>query len=131
MSQKKVDQYKESKKTRKEDAKKEKNVKKFRAVLGWVILVLILAALAVGLIFTFKNCQTETGDGYTVTAQVISDIADIEGTATEPETSSEAPSDEEVASEEETEEASASEEPTAEETEEAPAEPTEAAQAEE
>ncbi|MBR4768512.1 MAG: hypothetical protein IK088_06005 [Lachnospiraceae bacterium] len=92
MSQKKVDQYKESKKTRKEDVKKQKTAKKINAVIGWVILILVIAALVVGLIFTFKNCQPETGDGYTVTEQVISDIADIEGTSSEEETSTEAPS---------------------------------------
>lgn len=120
MSQKKVDAYKESKKNRKEEVQKEKRAKKIRAIVGWAILVAVIAGLIVGLVFTFKNCTTQTDDGYTVTEQVIVDLVDIEGTGTESE--SEEPTEDEESEEEtedETEEASeeATEEASEEETE--------------
>ena len=121
MSQKKVDKYKESKKNRKEIAKKEKNAKKLRALIGWIVLGLILAGIAVALVFTFKNCNTaEEDDGYTGTALVIQDLVDVDGTA-------ETEAEETTAAEEDTTEAEeTAEEPVDETTEEVPDDTTEA-----
>ena len=79
MSQKKVDAYKESKKTRKQDAQKEKRSKLIGRIVGWCLVVIAVAGLAVGLFFTFRNMETTSDDdAYVATNQVISDLADME-----------------------------------------------------
>ncbi len=115
MSQKKVDAYKESKKSRKEEVQKEKRTKKVRAVIGWIILVLVVGGLITGIVFTVKNCVSETGDGYTVTEQVIEDLVDIEGTGTEEESEEETEEESGEPSEEESESPSAEEDAASEE----------------
>ena len=117
MSQKKVDAYKESKKSRKEEVQKEKRTKKIRAIIGWVILVLIIGGLITGIVFTVKNCVTESGDGYTVTEQVIEDLVDIEGTGTEEESEEETEEESGEATEEERESLTYAEDDTASEEE--------------
>ena len=65
MSQKKVDAYKEAKKTRKEDLAKEKKKKQLNRIIGWVVLVLVVAALGVGLYITIKNMKDKTAEDNT------------------------------------------------------------------
>ena len=83
MSQKKVDAYKAAKKTRKEDIAKEKKMKAVRRVIGWVVALLLVAALGVGLYFTIKNIQEGKADdnsAYQATGYILDDYANIAGT---------------------------------------------------
>ena len=84
MSQEKVDKYKESKKTRKEEVAKQKKVMKLRKLTGWIILAVIVVGLAAGLIITFvnnKQAKTESQDAlYNESDYLLQDYANIEGT---------------------------------------------------
>ena len=87
MSQKKVDAYKEAKKTRKEDLAKEKKKKQLNRIIGWVVLVLVVAALGVGLYITIKNMKdnsAEDNTAYQATSYILDDYANIAGTTEAP-----------------------------------------------
>lgn len=87
MSQAKVDAYKAAKKTRKEDIAKQKKADAVRKIVYWIIAALIVCALAVGLIITFKNMYKQNGgtDQYAQTVYELDDYAGL----TEAETSAE------------------------------------------
>ena len=83
MSQKKVDAYKEAKKTRKEDLAKEKKQKQLRRVLGWIVLVVLVAALGVGLYITIRNIKENSAEdtsAYKSTTYILDDYANMAST---------------------------------------------------
>ena len=84
MSQEKVDKYKESKKTRKEEVAKQKKVMKMRKLTGWIILAVIVIGLVVGIVLTVVNnakAKTESEAAlYNETSYLLRDHANIEGT---------------------------------------------------
>ncbi|MBP5224946.1 MAG: hypothetical protein J6Z38_05125 [Lachnospiraceae bacterium] len=87
MSQKKVDAYKEAKKTRKEDLAKEKKAKQLRRIIGWVVLALAVVALGIGLYITVKNIREKTAEdnsAYQVSDYELEDYANIAGTTEAP-----------------------------------------------
>ena len=89
MSQEKVDQYKESKKNRKEEVAKKKKQEKLRKLTGWILLGVLVVGLIVGIVLTVVNAQkakTESQDDvYNESSFILEDHADIQGTATEAE----------------------------------------------
>ncbi len=98
MSQEKVDQYKESKKNRKEEVAKKKKMAKLRRLIAWAVIALIVVGLAVGITITVVNQQKANAESqaelYNEGAMLLEDYADIQGTATEAETETEAPAEE-------------------------------------
>ena len=105
MSQKKVEEYKASKKTRKEEIAKQKRNAKLRKLGLWAALAVVVIGLITGLVITIVNQQKakaeSAADLYNETNLILQDYADIEGTATEAET--EETAEETEAAEEETE----------------------------
>lgn len=93
MSQKKVDEYKESKKSRKEQIAKQKRDAKIRKLVGWAVLALVIVGLVVGIVITVVNSVNAKAESaaeqYNESNYLLEDYADIEGTATEAETAAE------------------------------------------
>ena len=78
MSQKKVDQYKETKKNRKEVLAREKKQKKMKQILAFTIAAVLVVALAVGVILTFSGlAKKEDQSVYQATGYVLPDIAGV------------------------------------------------------
>jgi len=83
MSQLKVDAYKETKKTRKQDVAKQKKAKAFERVLGTVIAIVVAAALLVGVGITVYNLidgSLHNTSGLTATSYILDDLSGIQPT---------------------------------------------------
>ncbi len=85
MSVEKVNQYKESKKNRKQEIEKQKKKAATSRIVTWVVIIAVLVALAVGLVITVVNqvkasASTDT-QPYAYSSYELMDYADIEGTA--------------------------------------------------
>ncbi len=85
MSQKKVDAYKEAKKNRKEEVAKDRAKKKLNKGIGIAVIVVVIAAPAVGIFFTIKNSAGESNSGFGVDTIRLKDYSDLEGLGTETE----------------------------------------------
>jgi len=87
MSQEKVEQYKASKKTRKQDIEKAKKQKQLKKILWIAAGVLVAAALAVGLIITGVNMIKEkkqtTEENFRTTDLMVQDMAGVLEDSTE------------------------------------------------
>ena len=137
MSQKKVDEYKELKKNRRELVAKEKKEKAIKRVIGWVIAALVVCGLLAGIVITIVNAvnaNKKAEESYYLTENALLDYVEMaskeEAAAAEAETAEEAePAEEEAeaAEEAETEPAEEAETEPAEEAETEPAEETEPA----
>lgn len=81
MSQAKVDAYKAAKKTRKADIAKQKKNDAIRKIVYWVIAAILVCALVVGLVITFKNVsQKNSGtSNYAVQDFELGDYANLLG----------------------------------------------------
>ncbi len=93
MSQEKVDQYKQSKKNRKEEIAKQKRNAKMRQIAVWVVIGLLLAGLVFGIVITIVNQrkkqaadESAQADMYQESNFLLQDFADIQGNETEAET---------------------------------------------
>ena len=130
MSQKKVDEYKELKKNRRELVAKEKKEKAIKRVIGWVIAALVVCGLLAGIVITIVNAvnaNKKAEESYYLTENALLDYVEMaskeEAAAAEAETAEAA----EPAEEAETEPAEEAETEPAEEAETEPAEETEPA----
>ena len=83
MSQEKVNKYKESKKTRKQDVAKQKKEDAFKALLWKVILGVVVIGLVVGIVISVVNTSVAKKkamkDAYVAENFLINDLADITG----------------------------------------------------
>ena len=134
MSQKKVDEYKELKKNRRELVAKEKKEKAIKRVIGWVIAALVVCGLLAGIVITIVNAvnaNKKAEESYYLTENALLDYVEMaskeEAAAAEAETAEAA----EPAEEAETEPAEEAETEPAEEAETEPAEEAETESAEE
>ncbi|MBO7364830.1 MAG: hypothetical protein J6Z23_04115 [Lachnospiraceae bacterium] len=81
MSQEKVNAYKASKKTRKEDLAKAKKVQLIQKIVGWVVLALVAAALVYGIVISIANGNQRAVTTSEYFVQTTLDIPDIAGIA--------------------------------------------------
>ena len=113
MSQKKVDEYKESKKNRKEEIAKQKRNELLRRWVARAVIAVLLIGIVVGIVVTIRNKYKEkaaeesaAADMYQESAFLLQDFADIQGseTASAEESASEASEEASEASTEASEE---------------------------
>jgi len=81
MSQRKVDAYKQSKKTRKQDVAKQKRVDAIRRVVAIVVGVIVGVALLVGIgvsIYNIATADLKNTSSYVATSFLLEDISGIQ-----------------------------------------------------
>lgn len=86
MSVEKVNQYKESKKNRKQEIEKQKKKAAVDRIVTWIVVVVVIAALVAGIAITVVNqvkkaTAAKEAMPYTYSAYELMDYADLEGTA--------------------------------------------------
>ena len=81
MSQKKVDEYKENKKNRKEIIAKEKRTAKIRQIVGYVLAGIVVVGLVAGIGVTIYNSIGDTTEtDYRPTSFILNDFSGIRET---------------------------------------------------
>jgi len=87
MSQEKVEKYKASKKTRKQDIEKAKKQKQFKklcwSAAGLLVVAALVAALAITIVNVAKEKKTASEDNFRTTSLVVTDISGVRSVAEE------------------------------------------------